>query len=1091
MIRPHTVKFSHKKWHWLVGFFLLNVFAAKSQNAHENGFFDIRNYTSKEYNWVSQNFAIVQDQRGILYFGNNSGILEYDGAKWNQIVSPKESPVHSLAINSKGTIFVGGTGEIGFLAPDAVGKIRYHSLLNFLDPQDQKFAEVWKCFATRDGLVYFQSSNKIFCWNGHNVKVWTSSTSFHLMFYLNGTIYVREREVGLKKIVGSNLILIQGGELFAEPKIYFMLPFLNNQILLNTQKHGLFVMNPGKETNGMADLKDVSQLTKVVPFRTQIDEFLKENLIYNCIPVNSREFSIGTLGSGLAAIDMEGNLTKAISKTTGLQDGVIQGQFLDVQQKLWLATNNGISKVDVNSPVTRFNDQNGLEGMVLSITRFHGKLYAATGSGVFVMEDQHVNLATGSLEQAHFTKLSGISSECWDLLHFTGIEKNVLLIASNNGVFQLKDDKTSLIFDGNASVLHRSKKDSNRVFIGLTDGIASLYWKNGTWLNEGRIKGIDGYIRCIDEDGDGVLWLGNNGSGVARLEFNSARPMGEAAIARYDTLNGLPNEKIYIKALSGNVYFASSQGLYQFQNNKFLPDSSLGTQFSHGKTGVFRIGQDHKGNIWMVTILKKGGQEICYRNPNDKSSSSWIRTPFMAISKSNTLTVFHDTDGITWLGGFDGLFRFDGNIEKNYDQKYLSFVRKVILGKDSILFGGAYFNDSGFVSFDQPEKLKPFLHYSYNSLTFQFAAPNFEDESATQYSCFLEGFDKQWSGWKNETKAVYTNLPEGDYHFRVKAKNIFGRESLEAVYAFTVLAPWYRTLWAYIGYVVLFVAFVLGAIVVSTRGLRSIINERTAEVVKQKEVIELKNKDITDSINYAKRIQEAILPTRENFKSLFPESFILFKPKDIVSGDFYWLSEKNGKAYIAAADCTGHGVPGAFTSMIGNALLNEIVNDKLIAEPGQILDALREGIIKALKQSGKEGESKDGMDISLCAFNLKTNELQYAGAYNPLFLIRKNELSEVKADKFPIGISDNQKHFTNHKIDLQKGDTIYIFSDGYADQFGGPGGKKYMRKRLKDLLLGFQQLSMQEQWSSMDKSLIDWQGGAEQVDDILVIGIRI
>jgi serine phosphatase RsbU (regulator of sigma subunit)/ligand-binding sensor domain-containing protein len=1071
---------------------MLSFIAAIGQNVHENGLFDVRNYSSKEYNWVSQNFAIVQDQRGVLYFGNNSGILEYDGAKWNQIISPKESAVHSLAINGKGTIFVGGTGEIGYLAPDAIGKIRYHSLLTYLDPKDQNFAEVWKCFATRDGLVYFQASNKIFCWNGHAMKTWSSSSSFHLMFYLNNAIYVREREVGLKKIIGGNLVLIQGGELFAEPKIYFMLPFLKNQILLNTQKHGLFVMTPGKETNSLKDLKDVNQLTKVGPFRTQIDEFLKENLVYNCIPINNHEFSIGTLGSGLASIDTAGNLTKALAKNTGLQDGVIQGQFLDAQQKLWLATNNGICKVDINSPVTRFNDQNGLEGMVLAVTRFQGKLYVATASGVFFMEEQHVNVATGSLEQAHFTRLSGISSECWDLLRFTNPEKNMMLIASNNGVFQFKDGKTSLIFDGNASVLHPSKKDSSRVFVGLTDGLVSIYWKNGKWLNEGRVNGITEYVRCIDEDEKGNLWIGNNGSGVARVDFKTGNPsLNESVISRYDTLNGLPNEKMYVKCIAGHVYFASSQGLFQYLNKRFIPDSSLGSQFTGGRTGVFRIDEDQKGNIWMVTILKKGGQEICFRNRSEKSRSSWIRTPFMGISKSNTLSVFHDPDGIAWLGGFDGLFRFDGNIEKNYDQKYFSLVRKVILGKDSVLFGGAYFNDSGFVSLDQPEKLKPSLHYSYNSLTFQFAAPNFEDESATQYSSFLEGFDKQWSNWKNETKAVYTNLPEGDYHFRVKARNVFGRESQEAVYAFTVLAPWYRTVWAYLGYVLFFIGFVLGAIVVSTRGLRNIINERTAEVVKQKEVIELKNKDITDSINYAKRIQEAILPTRENFSSLFPESFILFKPKDIVSGDFYWLSEKNGKAYIAAADCTGHGVPGAFTSMIGNALLNEIVNDRLIAEPGKILDALREGIIKALKQTGKEGESKDGMDISLCCVDLKTKELQFAGAYNPLYLVRNNELTEIKSDKFPIGISDNLRPFTNHKIGLHTGDTLYIFSDGYADQFGGPGGKKYMRKRLKELFLGFQHLPMQEQWALIDKSLVDWQGGAEQVDDILVIGIRI
>jgi serine phosphatase RsbU (regulator of sigma subunit) len=1073
---------------WLFFWLLLTSLSVTSQNLHETGFFDIRNYTSKEYNLVPQNFAIAQDQRGILYFGNNSGILEYDGVKWNRIATPKEAPVYSLAVGNKGTVFVGGTGEIGYLSPDAVGKMKYCSLLDYLNAKDQNFAEVWKCFATGDGSVYFQASNKIFCWNGHRMKVWTASTSFHLMFYLNGTIYVREREAGLKKMENGKLILMQGGELFAESKIYFMLPFRQSLVLMNTQKHGLYFMQPGKDISSSADLKDAAQLTRVVPFHTEIDDFLKENLIYNCLRLNNSEFAIGSLGSGLTIIDTAGNLVKALNKSNGLQDMTIQSQFLDVQKKLWLATNNGISKVDINSPVSKFNGQNGLEGMVTALTRFEGKIYAATTIGVFFLNEQHIVRGTAEIEQAHFSRLPGIASECWDLQRFSCSGKSVLLAASNIGVFQVKEQKATLICDGNASALHRSVKDSNRVFVGLTDGLASVYWSNGKWLNEGKIKGLNGYVRSLEEDQNGTLWVGNDGPGVSSIEFKSG--ISETTISRFDTLDGLPNETMYVKNISGHLIFASPKGLYQFKRNRFTPDSSLGSQFSTGRTGVFRLTEDPEKNVWLVTILPNGKQEICYRAAAEKSSSSWYRTPFMGIS-NNTLSVFHDADGITWLGGSDGLFRFDPKVEKNYDQKYLALVRKVILGKDSVLFAGTYFNDSGFVSTDQPEKLKPHLRYSYNSLTFQFAAPNFEDESVTQYSSFLEGFDKQWSGWKNETKSVYTNLPEGEYYFRVKARSVFGRESQEAVYAFTVLAPWYRTLWAYIGYVLFFIGFVLGAVVVSTRGLRNIINERTAEVVKQKEVIELKNKDITDSINYAKRIQEAILPTRENFRSLFPESFILFKPKDIVSGDFYWLSEKNGKAYIAAADCTGHGVPGAFTSMIGNALLNEIVNDKLIDEPGKILDALRAGIIKALKQSGKEGESKDGMDISLCCLDLKTNQLQYAGAYNPLYLIRGNDLSEIKADKFPIGISDNQRQFTNHRIDLQRGDTLYIFSDGYADQFGGPGGKKYMRKRMKELLMGFQHLSMQEQWLSIDKSLLEWQGTAEQVDDILVIGIRI
>jgi hypothetical protein len=334
------------------------------------------------------------------------------------------------------------------------------------------------------------------------------------------------------------------------------------------------------------------------------------------------------------------------------------------------------------------------------------------------------------------------------------------------------------------------------------------------------------------------------------------------------------------------------------------------------------------------------------------------------------------------------------------------------------------------------------LEYEYNSLSFKYAAPSFDDEAAVLFKHYLEGFDKSWTDWKREAKAGYTNLPEGEYRFRVKAINAHQFESEEAVYSFTIKPPWHRTMWAYISYVLSFIAFVYAAITVSTRGLQKIIKEKTADIVAQKEVIEEKNKDITDSINYAQKIQEAILPSDEEITNALPEHFVLFKPKDIVSGDFYWFSERDGKALIIAADCTGHGVPGAFMSMIGNSLLNEIVNEKGATQPAEILQKLKEGVIKSLSQTGEAGTQKDGMDIAMCGFDLENNEVEFSGAYNPLFRIRNGELEETRSDRMPIGIyaDDGGKVFTNYTLKMEKGDVYYIFTDGFVDQFGGPKG---------------------------------------------------
>jgi serine phosphatase RsbU (regulator of sigma subunit) len=275
------------------------------------------------------------------------------------------------------------------------------------------------------------------------------------------------------------------------------------------------------------------------------------------------------------------------------------------------------------------------------------------------------------------------------------------------------------------------------------------------------------------------------------------------------------------------------------------------------------------------------------------------------------------------------------------------------------------------------------------------------------------------------------------------------------------------------------------------------VKDRTAEVVRQKEEIEIKNKHITDSIRYAKRIQNAILPPDNYVKQLLPSSFILYRPKDIVSGDFYWMAKKNNLVIYAAVDCTGHGVPGAFMSIVGNNQLNYAIDVKKARQASEILDSLNEGVVETLREKGNEkvGLSgvKDGMDLALCIIDYKNMKLQFAGANNPLCLIRNNELIQIKGDKMAIGgnFDDELPKFTNHEIDIQKGDVLYTFSDGYPDQFGGGDGRKFMVKKFRELLLEIHQNPIEEQERILEEHLDEWRGKEEQVDDIIVIGVKI
>jgi sigma-B regulation protein RsbU (phosphoserine phosphatase) len=298
------------------------------------------------------------------------------------------------------------------------------------------------------------------------------------------------------------------------------------------------------------------------------------------------------------------------------------------------------------------------------------------------------------------------------------------------------------------------------------------------------------------------------------------------------------------------------------------------------------------------------------------------------------------------------------------------------------------------------------------------------------------------------------------------------------------------------------------------------VRERTAEIMAQKEEIEAQRdsiqeqrnilsdinrslqtayheiedqkKHIEDSIHYARRIQNAILPPDDFVSNLLPDSFVLYKPKDIVSGDFYWMANKDGLALVAAVDCTGHGVPGAFMSIVGNNQLNFAINVKNVIRPDDILNALNEGVTRSLRQTRLSSSVKDGMDISLISIDYKNARLNYAGGYNPLFIIRDNDLIVIKADKFPIGgyMGEKLRNFTNHEMDLQKGDVIYLFSDGYADQFGGIDDSKFLIRRFREIILKIHNEPMNEQKEILNQIHDDWRGNSVQIDDILVIGIR-
>ncbi|MBC7125628.1 MAG: SpoIIE family protein phosphatase, partial [Bacteroidales bacterium] len=657
--------------------------------------------------------------------------------------------------------------------------------------------------------------------------------------------------------------------------------------------------------------------------------------------------------------------------------------------------------------------------------------------------------------------------------------------------------------------LYPSRNKQGRLYIGLASGVAFMDWVNGEWQNTGNLfrDSIRFEIRSIVEDSKGNLWLASGSSGLYMVtpNFDRVLTFGKESILGLDNLQ-------YINLLfdGDSLNILTANGIYHFNynSNLFQPGGLVNSAFSK------RFG------IYKATKFSNGYAFLCY----DSNNKNWIERVVKDsagnwVAESRDLkrlpnkwadAIYADPDGTLWIGMSKELYVYNPHVKRSFNAPFRAVIREVV-SKDSLLFGGAFYTqvDSTVrkLSLEQQPYQMPRLGYHFNAMVFTFAAPYFEREEDIVYSHYLEGSDETtWSQWDKRTEATYTNLREGKYTFHVKAKNIYGDESLEATYSFEIRPPWYRTILAFILYFILAVCLVWGIVKWNTRRLiaekehlEQIVRDRTAEVVAQKEEIEqqkekiaAQNEEITSSIQYASRIQSALLTPTDQINRIFPENFILYLPRDIVSGDFYYITQVGKLKVSVVADCTGHGVPGGFMSMLGISFLTQIIGTKTDLKANEVLNELRNLVITALHQTGEIGGSKDGMDIAIYIIDEETQTLQFAGANNPLILIRNNELTHIKGDKMPIGIHlRGELPFTNNVIQIQKGDVIYTFSDGYVDQFGGEDGRKFMIKHFKELLLEIHHKPMSEQRQILDETLKNWHGNTPRIDDVVVMGVRI
>jgi serine phosphatase RsbU (regulator of sigma subunit) len=1061
--------------------FFIFIFLQSFSFAQKSGY-HIRNYSPKEYKGYNQIWQATQDHNGIMYFAGSSNVFSYSGQFWETIKVKPGAATRQLLYNAGDkTIYVGTAGDFGCLERDSLNRLKFTSFISQLTEKQKAFNDIWKVYSI-DGCIYFQASERIFKVRDKKIVGIIESQegkTFALSFVCDGRYYVRQRNVGLMEITGDKLQLVPGGEIFKDSRLLSILPYDETRNIIVTGDEGIF------QFDKKPDPQTGSYFSKGVIIK---DQFLLNGTVLGAKWLNDSIMLLFSR-SGIAFYTRDGKQRELINKSSGLNEETIAEVFIDREKNLWLMTQNGISCLAYNSPILSYDDKSGYSGVAETVMMKDGRLYLATTNGFFVAKKEAAP-NTGFLT---FLPTGISNTEVWDLV---SSGPNLYLATGNglyryqeSGAIQLTDKITNSIQSiGSHDTLVIAEKNGFSIVNGLMNSDAQIrhYQLSGEdILRLGRVKrlGSDVY----------EAWAFTRYRNALHLTFSVKDSM--LSIKRYTKSNGIGQADWFMLEADDSLYLCKTDSCLRFVPQKDRKNDSK--CFEYAPDIFIKLTEGSLKGIAMPfnnhLILLKNDSIICYGESADNTTLIMAKMPLTqrlvgsAFSYAKVLP-----DGRILIVVDEQILIYNSRHKAKETDSFQCLLKNVIVNNDSVLYYGG---DQSDVSFGRA------IQYSKNHIQFRFQAAYFYPDAPVFFTYHLDGYDNDtsWSEFSPETQKDYTNLPEGNYVFRVKARSPTGTLSREASFAFSISPPWYRSFLAYAMYVLLFFMVIYAAVKISSVRLRNqkeklegMVKERTAEVVSQKQMLETAYVEIKDSMRYARRIQQALLASDRLLNENLKEYFIYYKPKDIVSGDFYWAHSKGDWFYMITADCTGHGVPGAFMSLLNISFLNEAVNEAPFVSPDEVLAMVRTRIIDALRSDGSEEGGKDGMDCVLCAYNFKTRELLFAAANNSLFIFRNKDLITYKPDKYPVGKHDREEEpFHLYSVQLQPEDIVYTFTDGYADQFGGTYGKKFKVKQLKDLLLSIAHLPMNEQKDVISKTMRKWKKGIDQIDDILVVGVKI
>jgi len=1050
--------------------FFLGLTFVVSLSFAQSYYFD--NYSVNDGLAQSTAYNIIQDNKGFIWIGTRSGVSRFDGTEFFNYTS-----ADGLSINGVKTILQDNNGNI-WLGHIGGGISLFDGL---------KFQEIkLDTNINSDISAIVEDSNE---------NIWIS-TAGNGAYLINSLIDKDSVEIEFRNYTGKDGLSDRVFDIYSTPtgEVLFVtdvgvknyIPkedefesFAPKELPTYFSITTIFIDREGNTWYGTYH----GGLYKQVPGEKEIKIYDdKDGLASNWVSTITQDKTgniwVGTWGGGITKIT--DGVFNTFNVNNGLHDTKIWDIITDREGNVLVGTHENGFDVFKGEHFVSYSSKSGVSGkQVWALAQDNNKRYwFGTNAGITILD------RSNSSQELSRNKFTYLNEESNNLIsnEVRFIKKDNLgrmWIATNKGIVHTLSNDDIHHFDYPAKLNSSIKlsvvtamdiDDDNNLWVGTLDGL--IYYDVDTKTPNllTQTSGLLGNnISEVYRDTKGDVWVGCSGFGMSMISG-----------ANFNTidLGGDYTPTVINEDKEGNIWIGTDgQGVIVYNQ-----DSGIIAEY-HVENGLLTdlitsISIDDN-NIWIGT--NKGLNKI------DRSTNTIYtygeKDGFTGI-ENKLRASYKDQEGNLWFGTVKGVtvYKPKKDYTKIVNPKTILTQLRVNLNNWNL-------------------EWEPKFTYKDKSFHFDYKAVYLANPSSVRYKTMMKGVDDDWLPATDLTFVNYPVLPHGDYTFMVKASASSGEWSGEiATYSFVISPPLWKTWWFYL-FCLLFIGigifyFIKARernLLLEKRILEEKIAERTAEVVEKNDELASKNKDITDSIRYAKRIQQAILPPDELIEKFIPDSFVLFKPKDIVSGDFYWIDKLDDTVFFSAIDCTGHGVPGAFMSIIGYNSLDKIINELRLTQPAEILDELNRNVSDILRQKGDDNTVKDGMDMALVSIDYKNLKVGYAGANNPLYIFRDGELIETKADKFAIGsfISGEKKGFKNHEFDLKKGDVIYLFSDGFPDQFGGPKGKKYMYKSFKGFLKSIHLKPMNEQHDLLEKEFISWIGPYEQIDDVIIMGTRL